>query len=127
MGRQKEILKLAEKKLCIRINLSSFVVCTISRLTPWIYNKYFDQSSNHAHSVKNARNVQKINLKNEDWSPLTLNNKVTGHIVKKVHNLISSGQGIPILRLYSYLSILVGKIWFTFFCFSVSLKQNLWS
>ena len=38
-------------------------------------------------------------------------------------------QGIPIVTLYSYLSILVGKISFTFFCFSVSLKQNLkcWS
>ena len=40
-------------------------------------------------------------------------------------NLYGCEQGLPIVTLYSYLSILVGKISFTFFCFSVSLKQNL--
>ena len=39
----------------------------------------------------------------------------------------NGAQCIPIVTLYNYLSIVVGKMWLTFFCFSVSLKQNVWS
>ena len=89
--RAKKILRLAKEKLCIEINFSSFVVCTISRLFTWLCYKYFDQSSNHAHSVENVRKFKRIKLENVDWSPLITNKKVTGHIVKKVHNLTSLG------------------------------------
>ena len=34
-----------------------------------------------------------------------------------------SKQGIPIVTLYSYWSILVGKIWLMFFSFSLTLEQ----
>ena len=36
---------------------------------------------------------------------------------------LAQNQGIPIVTLYSYWSILVGKIWLMFFSFSLTLEQ----